>query len=271
VIPMALNYEKLEAAFRRNKRPRGVSVPAVADMRVEALLVGHQLDLWQRAAEAVFREIQVTDSGFMDFAQRDIQSLCARMYNRYSGLTALSERLKANYEKNNESHKRLFLRAMNQAIGTSVADLLSDGQSAAEVQLGVDRSVGLITTLSQEMSARLGKEIMKGISEGRDDFSLRKYILEEASGYPEWRAKLIARDQTGKLFSGLSKVRQQDVGITQYRWRTVGDGAVRPTHAALSNTLQEWSSPPDVGHPGEDIQCRCVADPVLETARLFAA
>ncbi|MEJ2023423.1 MAG: hypothetical protein P8Y00_00095 [Deltaproteobacteria bacterium] len=160
MTPMSLDYEKLEAAFRRNKRPMGVSVPAVADMRVEALLVGHQLDLWRRAAEAVFREVQVTDSGFMDFAQRDIQSLCARMYNRYSGLTALSERLKANYEKNNESHKRLFLRAMNQAIGTSVADLLSDGQSAAEVQLGVDRSVGLITTLSQEMAARLGKEIM---------------------------------------------------------------------------------------------------------------
>lgn len=266
-----MDYAKLEAAFRRNKRPKGVSVPAALDLRVETLLVGHQLELWRRAAETVLREIRLTDSLFSDFAQRDIQSLCARMYNRYSGLTALSEKLKSTYEKGNEDHKRLFLTEMNKAIGTSVNDLLQDGPSAAEVQLSIDQSTQLITTLSQDLSARLAQEIMKGISEGRDDFSLRSYILEEAKGYPEWRAKLIARDQTNKLFSHLSRVRQQNLGITQYRWRTVGDLAVRDTHEALSGTLQEWSSPPDVGHPGEDIQCRCVADPVLETARLYAA
>lgn len=266
-----MDYAKLEAAFRRNKRVRGISVPASFDLKVETLLVGHQLMLWDRAAKYVFREIHVTDL-FSDFAQRDIQSLCARMYNRYSGLTTLSENLKSTFERGNEEHKKLFLDTMNRAVGTSVNDLLQDPQSAAEVQAGVDRSTKLITTLTQDLSARLAQEIMKGISEGRDDFSLRAYILEEApKGYPEWRARLIARDQTSKLFSNLSRVRQQDLGITQYRWRTVGDMAVRDTHEALASTLQEWSSPPDVGHPGEDIQCRCVADPVLETARLYAA
>ena len=31
-------------------------------------------------------------------------------------------------------------------------------------------------------------------------------------------------------------------------------------------TIQKWDSPPAVGHPGEDILCRCVAIPVIEEA-----
>jgi hypothetical protein len=42
------------------------------------------------------------------------------------------------------------------------------------------------------------------------------------------------------------------------------DERVREEHAALEGQTFAWSSPPAVGHPGEDFQCRCVALPVID-------
>ncbi len=42
-----------------------------------------------------------------------------------------------------------------------------------------------------------------------------------------------------------------------------GDERVRPSHEALDGTRQRWDDPPAEGHPGEPINCRCIAEPVL--------
>lgn len=45
----------------------------------------------------------------------------------------------------------------------------------------------------------------------------------------------------------------------QYMWRSVGDSRVRPEHAALDGTVRDFSDSPD---PGDEINCRCWAEPV---------
>ena len=83
------------------------------------------------------------------------------------------------------------------------------------------------------------------------------------------RARLIATDQTLKLNAQVERVRLEAAGVQKYAWTTLEDGDVRPTHAALHDTVQTWASPPVVNrqgrraHPGEDIACRCRARPVL--------
>lgn len=90
------------------------------------------------------------------------------------------------------------------------------------------------------------------------------------------RARLIARDQVGKLNGELQQQRQADLGIERYIWRTVGDNAVRPSHAAMDGETCRWDDPTvylsgsrwanrsSIGgveeHPGQDYQCRCSAD-----------
>ena len=86
--------------------------------------------------------------------------------------------------------------------------------------------------------------------------------LRERYGVSDSRASLIARDQTLKLNGTINKHRQTAVGIEQYKWSTSHDERVREAHRRLNNTIQKWSIPPEVGHPGEDYQCRCVAIPV---------
>lgn len=94
------------------------------------------------------------------------------------------------------------------------------------------------------------------------------------------RARLIATDQTLKLSSALTQARQRAAGVTSYRWSTSQDERVRgdpaglypnadPSHWALEGQEFDWSDPPDAAtdggpaHPGEAINCRCVAIPII--------
>lgn len=94
------------------------------------------------------------------------------------------------------------------------------------------------------------------------------------------RVELVGRDQTQKLFGQTNQIRQQNLGVQQYIWTTQDDGRVRGRkladtgrHWQLHRTAQSWASPPvadilgNTAHPGEQINCRCVAQP--NVAQLF--
>lgn len=49
---------------------------------------------------------------------------------------------------------------------------------------------------------------------------------------------------------------------THYIWRTRNDRKVRSTHADREGQIFAWANPPQGGHPGEDYNCRCRAEPV---------
>jgi len=45
-----------------------------------------------------------------------------------------------------------------------------------------------------------------------------------------------------------------------YTWRTAHDERVRPSHGANEGQVFAWSAPPATGHPGNEPNCRCVAE-----------
>ncbi|MFZ4125704.1 MAG: phage minor head protein [Rickettsiales bacterium] len=47
-----------------------------------------------------------------------------------------------------------------------------------------------------------------------------------------------------------------------YIWRTEGDEKVRASHAINNGLIFSRENPPSTGHPGEDYNCRCWAEPV---------
>lgn len=49
---------------------------------------------------------------------------------------------------------------------------------------------------------------------------------------------------------------------THYIWHTQDDDKVRLSHAANHNRIFAWDNPPATGHPGEDFNCRCWAEPI---------
>jgi SPP1 gp7 family putative phage head morphogenesis protein len=80
------------------------------------------------------------------------------------------------------------------------------------------------------------------------------------------RAELIARDQTLKLNSNITKIRCGNAGITKYVWNTSHDERVRDDHRVLDGETFDFATGApslDGLNPGEDFQCRCVALPVF--------
>lgn len=65
-----------------------------------------------------------------------------------------------------------------------------------------------------------------------------------------------------RAFAGLvNQLRQEDLGIERYTWRSQDDAKVRDSHAAYSDRVFRWDDPPEGGHPGEAHNCRCHAEP----------
>ncbi len=66
------------------------------------------------------------------------------------------------------------------------------------------------------------------------------------------------------------KAAANEHATTHYIWRTQGDDKVRASHAANNGKIFAWDNPPETGHPGEDYNCRCTAEPYVQGSTEFA-
>ena len=133
-----------------------------------------------------------------------------------------------------------------------------------QLKLFSTQNAQLIKSIPEQELDRVSGDIERGLQQGLRFTDIAKGI-QESYGITHRRAKLIARDQTTKLNASLTKLRQQEVGVEEYIWQTSDDERVRPTHRANDGKTFQWSSPPPItGHPGNDINCRCVARPILD-------
>ncbi len=65
----------------------------------------------------------------------------------------------------------------------------------------------------------------------------------------------------------IQPLRQQDLGIERYIWRSQDDAKVRDSHADFDDQVFRWDLPPAGGHPGQAFNCRCYAEPVMLGSR----
>jgi SPP1 gp7 family putative phage head morphogenesis protein len=105
--------------------------------------------------------------------------------------------------------------------------------------------------------------------------------IKHAAGVGIDRARLIARDQTNKFNGTMQRITQTSAGVDEYTWSTTKAASVRgypggpntraggANHYALEGTRHKWSDPPVIpgtserAHPGQQINCECVAIPVI--------
>ena len=141
------------------------------------------------------------------------------------------------------------------------------------------QNLQLIRDIGPELTGQVEDHLVDAVRKGQraEDF---QEIVQDRLGVAESRAQLIARDQIGSMTGRITEARQQELGVTEYIWRTAGDERVvgnpaglypEPTdesmhgdHWARDGVTFKWSDPPPDGHAGRAIQCRCTADPVVE-------
>lgn len=199
-------------------------------------------------------------------AGKDYQSIREAIRNipqdpRMAGLVGAAAVRQYRYIK--EEHTKKFERSMRKYFGVRYR-VTEDREVQAAMRLFTDRNVSLIRTIDPRLHKKLAGEITTLI-EGGQAFDQQALTKTLQSGYNSagYNLKRIVRDQTNKGLADLNQLRQQQVGIEQYVWVTMGDEAVRSSHAALNGKTFDWISPPPQGHPGSEVLCRCVAQGIL--------
>ncbi|WP_230592821.1 phage minor head protein [Gallibacterium anatis] len=124
------------------------------------------------------------------------------------------------------------------------------------------QNINLIKSLPMQLQEKLRYRMAEAVLGGESYKSLAA-DLEKLLDIPKRRATIIARDQIGKLNGRLTQLRQENIGVKSYIWRGSLDERERLLHVEREGKVFRWDNPPDDGHPGQPILCRCSAEAVL--------
>lgn len=155
-----------------------------------------------------------------------------------------------------------------QALGRP---LFTDTTGLAVLQQGfVKTNTKLIKDIPAKAFLDIEGILSRGLAKGDRHGTIAKEIVNRLE-VTKKRAKLIARDQVSKFNAQLTRQRHLANGITHSFWRTVGDERVRPEHEAREGQRFSNTTGIDGEFPGEPINCRCHAEPILSFGEQQAA
>lgn len=149
-------------------------------------------------------------------------------------------------------------RQVRAAIGIDLVN--SDPNVPALMEHFVAENVALIKSLANRTLDDVEKTVTRAFTTGARAEDVADEI-QQRYGVSERHARLIARDQIGKLNGQVNAARQKELGINKFTWRTVKDERVRDEHRALEGQVFSYDALPEEGLPGEPINCRCSAEP----------
>lgn len=143
------------------------------------------------------------------------------------------------------------------------------------LQAATARNVGLIKSIHSKFHEQVSQEVLNNIGDQQAVYENAKKLVSRVYFHGETteeRARLIARDQVAKMSSEMSAARAKSAGITKFKWRHSGASAdPRKLHLQYNNQIFSYDDLPIIdertkekGLPGQAINCRCVAVPVIE-------
>ena len=168
-------------------------------------------------------------------------------------------------------HRKRLIQTFRTALGVDIRPVLSDAAIEPLMTAWRRENVSLIRTIPERFHESLHRRVGETFAKRPFDQQALSKVLNRGYKVAGSNLRRLTRDQTSKAIGQLTQARHEQLGISEYTWRTAQDERVRPTHQVLDGTPQRWDSPPSVGHPGQDISCRCVAIPVVPEAQGIAA
>lgn len=211
----------------------------------------------------------------LDPIHKDIQTRIDKAGNSYRKIRKAIRKARPNlppsviqklvvqyYASLKKFHTYRFNRSMKKHIGVEV-DYLTDAPLKAIMKDRLEENVNLIKTIPKRHLGPLYKDILKLSAKAPFDQKALSEVLHNRYKSSGYNLRRITRDQTSKAVAELNEARQKQAGITHYKWYTVQDERVRHTHRANHGRVFAWKRPPQTGHPGDEIMCRCSASPVI--------
>jgi len=253
VVPPLLHPKHIERKYTKDLRK---SYTLLFEMIRNRLLINLPTLTDQNARELATRRFDTADEDLrvilhgisVEFSRNLTQNEVKRIAQR-RGIEVS--------EYNRIQNKKVFKRLLEVDVYQSEPWLTNALESFAT------ENAELITTLSEKHINDVRNIVVNGFRDGVAGEELASIIRNKVNRKTRANYRLIARDQVSKLNGQLTELRQRDVGVTEYKWRTSRDERVRDTHKKDGKTFS-WDKPPaDTGHPGADYQCRCYAEPIL--------
>ena len=159
---------------------------------------------------------------------------------------------------------RKTAEAVEKVVAISVADVLANAGAITPLhERWAANGVALVGSLEERHVEDISKFITEAVSKGKSTREVEK-VLSQRLGVSRRRANLIARNEIGTLNAEITRARMKDLGIKRFRWVDSGDDVVRPLHQEINGQVFDYpNGHPTEGLPGEPINCRCTAEPVL--------
>lgn len=139
----------------------------------------------------------------------------------------------------------------------------------------ISRNADYIKSLPDELAEIASRRAAENALSGRRASDIIPEIMEMYPGLAKSHARLIARTETSKAQSALTRTRAESIGINWYEWKTSEDSRVRSSHRHMDGVLIRFDNPPapetligmkSQGHynAGDIYNCRCYAAPLTE-------
>lgn len=162
---------------------------------------------------------------------------------------------------------------------TGAAIPVNEPWVAATIGVWVANNEAYLNSLSNEYIRMVHTTILTGLAEGLTSSAIIRNLRKSAKNLSGPRARLIARDQIGKLNGLLTQNRSTANGLSEYVWLTALDERVRANHKKMESKICAWKRPNVFSRdgkkwlkrpaamrgaiPGSQIQCRCTSRPYL--------
>lgn len=199
----------------------------------------------------------------LDEANRRYDAAADRLAQRFIGRTS---------NKNKQKIERML--SLSMGVDMSFIDTTAIRE---KIDQALAENVNLIKSIPEQHFSKVSQAIFQSFRGEKFAEGGLTNRLKKIGRLTDDRAKLIARDQSGKFVSSLNEIRQKDAGIEGYIWRTSKDNRVvgnpsglypKGNRAHMDHWNREgkfftWDNPPPDGHPGQAINCRCFAEPVV--------
>lgn len=229
----------------------------------------HRSDL--AAAVRSERSVLTNDGRILSEAMQVFRASLARL------LGAAERMIETALTLEGARHADRWIERVNAAIGIDIAAVVRSENIAPSIDNAVQRNVGLITGLTDEVAKRIEQRLLDLVTHGASTKQIADVFASEF-GWAKRRAAVIARDQAAKWSADLNRIRQLNAGITEYDWMCSLDERVRgnptgkyptsrPSHWDRHGRRFRWDKRPNEGpsdgHPGEPVLCRCRAAAVI--------
>lgn len=228
------------------------------------------IQAWQSAIEAIAaryeRALPVTDA--IHDSIFDLESILSAIEGELQRLVLSITPGLREFALRMEGWERGKWRgAVLTATAIDLQTILSPADVTDTVDAFVTRNVGLVRSVSDETRARVGDIVLRGY-QARTPIRQVSKEMAEAVGMSRKRALRVAADQSSKLAARLDQARQEQAGLTSFKWRWSHKRHGRQIHMAHDGKIYRWDDLPKVDgkddSPGLLPFCGCRAAAVID-------